>query len=331
MSQSLRLALAGATGLVGTAIRERLAESETQPSELLLLASSESAGQRLEYRGRYLVVTDLAEFDFHKADLVVFAVPLAVVATQAQRAVEAGCRVVDLSGHFLTDLNVPLLCPSVNPVGRAPVAALPGAIAMQVASLLAAPVADELLAGVDLVALLPAALAGRAGMDELAGQTAALLNVQTPATDVFMERLAFQLLSVGAQPQGSSHQAQTQGAVLALKRLFGLSLPVSCQAFWVPVFHGLTVAVTLSFNEEVDEGRVQQWLEDAGVNLLEMSGRQAQPVLPDEPGAGIHACLQQNMTGNANQLRLWLVADSVQLAAFMSVQTVEVLIKDHLY
>lgn len=328
MSKPLKLALAGATGLLGAALRERLAESQTQPAELHLLASADSAGTRLEYAGRYLTVTDLAEFDFRAADAVIFATPASVTLAQAPRALAAGCKVLDFSGAHLADMDVPLLCPGVIPGSRAELTAFPGAIAMQLAALLAMPVADELLASVDITALLPASLAGRAGVDELASQTAALLNARDPQTEVFGERLAFQTLLAGSQAYGSSHQALAQGAVLALKRLFGLSLPVSCQASFVPVFHGMTLALTLTCHEEVDEGRVENWLEEAGITLLspETNGN----LLP-EAGAGIHAVMPRDVTRAPHQLRLWLAADNVQLAAFMGVQIIEVLIKDHLY
>ena len=329
MSKPLRLALAGATGFLGTALRERLAESQSQPAELHLLASAESAGTRLEYAGRYLVVGDLAEFDFHAADAVVFATPAPVTAAHAERARAAGCKVLDFSGCYLADMDVPLLCPGVSPGSRADVTAFPGAIALQLAALLATPVADELLAAVDITAILPASLAGRAGVDELASQTAALLNTREPQAQVFPDRLAFQLLMAGNQAYGSSHQSLGQGAVLALKRLFGLSLPVSCQACFAPVFHGLTLNVLLTCHEEVDEGRVETWLDDAGISLLPQDAGAC--LLPEEAGAGIYAFMPRDVTRDPHKIRLWLVADNVSLSAFMGVQIIEVLIKDHLY
>lgn len=330
MSKPLRLALVGATGLIGTALRERLAESELQPAELILLASDNSAGQRLEYRGRHLSVKDAAGFDFAEADVAVLAVPPAAAATLAPKIAATSCRLLDYSGVFLADLEVPLVCPGVSVGSRAQVVSLPGAIAAQVAGLLAGPVADELLAAVNITALLPAGLAGRAGLDELAGQTAALLNVQQPAMNVFADCLAFQVQAAGSRGQGSSHQAPGQGAALALKRLLGLALPVSCQAYWVPVFHGTTLDLSLTFHEEIDAGRMQAWLEDAGIALLPVDDA-ARATLPEGTGAGIQAGMQKDVARDGRHWRIWLAADSVQLLALMGVQTIEILIKDHLY
>lgn len=330
MSKSLRLALVGATGLLGTALRERLADSEVQPAELFLLASEASVGQRLEYRGRHLAVKDAADFNFAQVDLAVLAVPPKVAADLAGKILASDCRILDCSGAFLADLDVPLQCPGVTPGSRAKVLSLPGAIAAQAAAVLAAPLADEMLAGVNITALLPASLAGRAGLDELAGQTAALLNVQQVETTVFPERLAFQVQAAGSRSHGSSHQALGQGAVLALKRILDLSLPVSCHAYWVPVFHGLTLDLSLLFHEEVDAGRLQEWLDNAGVTEVEPTD-ESQATLPEEARAGIRGYLQRDVTRDGRQWRIWLAADNVQLSALMGVQIIETLIKDHLY
>jgi aspartate-semialdehyde dehydrogenase len=336
MTKPLRLAIAGATGQVGRALLEQLAERHADLQYLHLLASSGSAGKRLEYGGRYLSVGNLEDFDFQEADVAVFATPPAVSAAQAERATRMGCKVLDFSGHFLTNMSVPLLQPGVTQPVAAPCYALPGAISAQLSPLLAAAVASDMLTSVDITALLPASLVGGGMVDELASQTAALLNGREPTMAILPSRLAFQIQTVGVRAQGSGHSALCQGAVLTLKRLFGLDLDVACRAFFVPVFHGLALGVTLAFNDVMDGGRVEEWLDEAGIVLVDArADGQSFPVLPP-PGTiaergGIHACLDRDVARSPEKIGLWLAADNVHLGAFMGVQSLEVLIKHHLY
>lgn len=324
MSQSLKIALVGATGFVGEALREQMAASELQPAELFLLASADSAGQRLEYGSHYLGVKELASFDFGQVDVAIFATPATVTALHAPRAAQAGCRLIDLSGHLTTDMQLPLLFPGLVDATRAKAGgSLPGPIACVLAQLLAGAASDGQLAGVDVSAMLPAAIAGRAGVNELASQTTALLNGQEPENVVFPKRLAFQVQPAGPSACGSSHQALSQGTVLSLKRLFGLELAVACQAFFVPSFYGMTLAVTLTFHQDIDEGRVAQWFDEAGIVALEDDATQSV-----EQDAVVRGALQQDVTRSARQVRLWLTADSVQLMASSTAKIVESLLKN---
>lgn len=326
-----RVALAGATGLVGGAFLERLSESSAGPVELFLLASDNSAGQRLEYNGHYIVVENLADFDFTQVDLAVFFTPTDVTAAQAMRLQAAGCKVLDFSGAFLTDLDVPVTCPGVTRLTDAKMLAFPGLISLMLAPLLAGGAAVGLLESVDITAMLPASFAGQAGADELASQTAALLNAQDPATNVFPDRLAFQLQRAGDSRQGNSHQAIAPGTQLAIKRLFDLSLPVACQAFWLPVFYGVTLSVSLRFKKAVDDGRLQQWMEEANIDVAAADIQAAETTLPSESGATVRGGVQKRSATDNKQAHVWLAADNVQLSAALGVQTVEILIKDHLY
>jgi len=328
MSKPLRLAVVGATGQLGEALLEQLGNSELSLGSLYLLASEASAGRRLECASHYYQVTDLAAFDFAQADLAIFAVPASVSVAYVPKARQAGCRVIDLSGHFLTDLAVPLLHVSAHPVLKAgDLLAVPGVVSLLTGLALQSAADDDLLEAVKLVALLPASMAGKAGVDELASQTAALLNAHEPACQVFGDRLSFQVQTAGREPQGSGHSAVTQGAVLTLKRLFGLALPVDCQLFYVPVFHGVTVAVFARFAADIDPLQMEQWLEEADITLshAEEEGG-AKAVLSGAGNGEVFAQIQNNVTRSGEETALWLSADNVTFVAKFLIKKLEVLI-----
>jgi aspartate-semialdehyde dehydrogenase len=109
------LAIVGATGAVGTVMREVVTERPDIWGEIRLIASARSAGRRLPVRGEEVVVHELTADAFDGVDLAMFDVPDAVSAHWAPVAAERGVVVIDKSGAFRMDPQVPLIVPEVNP------------------------------------------------------------------------------------------------------------------------------------------------------------------------------------------------------------------------
>ena len=109
------LAVVGATGAVGTVMRELITEREDIWGEIRLVASARSAGKRLPVRGTEVEVQALAPEVFDGVDFAVFDVPDEVSAVWAPIAAERGAVAVDNSGAFRMDPDVPLVVPEVNP------------------------------------------------------------------------------------------------------------------------------------------------------------------------------------------------------------------------
>src|SRR5215469_14479338 len=109
------LAIVGATGAVGTVMRSVVSERPDIWAEIRLIASARSAGRRLEVRGEEAVVQALAPEVFDGVDLAMFDVPDEVSREWAPVAAERGVVVIDKSGAFRMDPEVPLVVPEVNP------------------------------------------------------------------------------------------------------------------------------------------------------------------------------------------------------------------------
>jgi aspartate-semialdehyde dehydrogenase len=109
------LALVGATGAVGTVMREIVSSREDVYGEIRLVASARSAGKRLPVRGEELVVQELTPEVFDGVDIAMFDVPDEVSKVWVPIAAERGAVVVDKSGAFRMDPDVPLVVPEVNP------------------------------------------------------------------------------------------------------------------------------------------------------------------------------------------------------------------------
>ena len=109
------LAVVGATGAVGTVMLSILGQREDVWGEIRLVASERSAGRVLTVRGEDLVVQALTPEVFDGVDVAMFDVPDEVSAEWAPIAVAHGVVVVDNSGAFRMDPDVPLVVPEVNP------------------------------------------------------------------------------------------------------------------------------------------------------------------------------------------------------------------------
>ena len=109
------LALVGATGAVGTVMLELLTERPFPWGEIRLIASARSAGRSLRVRGTSVEVVALAPEVFDGVDVAMFDVPDAVSAAWAPIAAARGAVVVDNSGAFRMDPDVPLVVPECNP------------------------------------------------------------------------------------------------------------------------------------------------------------------------------------------------------------------------
>ena len=115
MSKLYDVAVVGATGAVGETMISILESRNFPVGQLYPLASSRSAGKSINFRGKAVAITDLAQFDFGKAQIGLFSAGGSVSAEYAPKAGAAGCVVIDNTSHFRYHDEIPLVVPEVNP------------------------------------------------------------------------------------------------------------------------------------------------------------------------------------------------------------------------
>src|SRR5688500_6387425 len=114
MSKQYDVAVLGATGAVGEAMLSILEERKFPVKNLYPLASSRSAGSKVSFKGKNLVVEHVSDFDFKKAQICLFSAGASVSAEYAPRAAAAGCIVIDNTAQFRYEKEIPLIVPEVN-------------------------------------------------------------------------------------------------------------------------------------------------------------------------------------------------------------------------
>ena len=334
MSQSFDIAVIGATGTVGETLVQILEERDFPVADLHLLASSESAGHSVPYRGKNVRVREVDEFDFSKVQLVFFAAGPAVTLSFAPRATAAGCAVIDLSGA-LPAAQAPQVVPEANGQVLAglkkPVQlGSPSASATALAVVLA-PLRGLLdIQRVNLTACLAVSSQGREAVKELARQTAELLNVRPLEPRFFDRQMAFNLLAQVGKPDVQGHTSLEKRLVTELREVLAAPLlKISVTCIQAPVFFGDSFTVTLQSATDIDLAKVNAALDAApGVELVEAGDYPT--AVGDAVGQDV-VYVGRVRTGvdDPAELNLWLTSDNVRKgAALNAVQLAELLIKD---
>ncbi|NBB11670.1 aspartate-semialdehyde dehydrogenase [Pseudomonas sp. SLFW] len=334
MSQSFDIAVIGATGTVGETIVQILEERDFPVGDLHLLASVESAGSSVAYRGKNVRVREVDTFDFSKVNLVFFAAGPAVTRSYAPRATAAGCSVIDLSGGLSVD-QAPNLIPEVNGALLSGLAKpfqvacpSPGATAL---AMVLGPLRDLLdIRRVNVTACMAVSSLGREGVTELARQTAELLNVRPLEPRVFDRQMAFNVLAQVGVPDAQGHVPLEKRMVDELRELLSLPLiKVGASCIQVPVFFGDSLSVSVQTASPFDLAAVGAALDAAdGIDLVD-AGDYPTPVGDAVGQDAVYVGRLRAGIDDARELSFWVTSDNVRKgAALNAVQVAELLIKE---
>lgn len=331
MSQPLDIAVVGATGSVGETLVQILEELEFPVATLHLLASMESAGSSVMFAGKKVRVREVDSFDFAQAKLAFFAAGAAVSRSFAQKAREAGCSVIDLSGGLDDALA---LVPEAN--GEVVDSlALPALLASPSSAAVALAVALAPLKGlldierVQVMACLAVSSQGREAVSELARQTAELLNARPLEPRFFDRQVAFNLLAQVGTTDEQGHAALERRLVSELRVLLGLpELKISVSCVQVPVFFGDSFSVAVQSRRSVDLQSVNQAL-DAAASVERVENDDYPTPVGDAVGQDVvYVGRVRHGVDEDQQLNLWLTTDNVRKgAALNAVQLAQLLIK----
>jgi aspartate-semialdehyde dehydrogenase len=341
MSRSFRVAVVGATGLVGETMIRVLSERAFPVSELHPLASNRSLGKSVEFGGRRLAVDELAGFDFARADIGLFSAGSEISAEYAPQAAAAGCIVIDNTAQFRYQDDIPLVVPEVNAHAIARyrahgIIANPNCSTIQMVVALK-PIHDAVgIERINVATYQSVSGAGKEAVEELATQSAALLNgrpIDPPR--VVAKQIAFncvpqidRFLDNGYTKEEMKMFWETQ------KIMEDPSIRVNATAVRVPVFFGHSEAVHIETRRKISAAEARALLGTApGVTVLD------EPVPGGYPTAVTEAAnhdtvyvgrIREDMS-HERGLDLWIVADNIRKgAATNSVQIAEILVSEYL-
>ena len=329
------VAVVGATGLVGTEFLSILAEHKIKFSKMKFLASSESAGESIEFDGVPRAVEELDKDSFRGIEVAFFSVPRNVTERFVPIAVSSGTLVVDDSSVYRMNKDVPLIVPEVNGSllreFTRKILSTPNCTTTPLALVLK-PLQDAFgLERVTVSTYQSVSGAGREANEELSRQVIQLLNgAAMDEPRVFPRQIAFNCLpqigSVGETGESEEELKITRET----RKILGLpKLRIGATAVRVPTFCGHGLSVGVEFEQDFESVEQVRGLLDsfAGVKVIDNPASQIYPINLD--------CIGDNSTfvGRIRRdfsvrsgVNLWIIADNLRKgAALNALQILETL------
>lgn len=285
----LRIALVGASTLAGKALSESLALSAFAAADLRLIDDEEAQGKLTSAAGEAAVIQGIGPNSFEGCDFTFFAGSRELAGKHWRQALDAGSRIVDLTGELESAPGTPIRAPWIEDSfatgcesgAAADAASQPEKPDLQTRTVVSAHPAAALLAWLGLrscqaaplhalwaTLLQPASELGQPALEELQHQTANLLSFQPLPTDVFGVQAAFTLaVSSGV---GSHASPEVAGKTICrhLRAIAPQAADISAvQAIQVPVFHGYGLSVAMEFEETVAASVLEEALSGAHVQV----------------------------------------------------------------
>ena len=340
MNREYDVAVVGATGAVGEAMISILEERNFPVRKLYLLASARSAGKSIMFHGKSVRVTDLAEFDFSQVQIGLFSAGASISEKFAPIAAAAGCVVIDNTSQFRRDEDVPLIVPEVNIEALAGysarnIIANPNCSTIQMLVALK-PIYDAVgIERINVATYQAVSGTGKEAIEELAGQTASLLNGQEVVREVYPKQIAFNVLPQIDTFQGNGYTREEMKMVWETRRIFDDSaIQVNPTCVRVPVFFGHSEAVHIETVDKITAQQARLLLEKApGIIVMDdrVDGSYPTAVTESAGTDGVFVSRIREDISHPKGLDMWIVADNVRKgAALNSVQIAESLISIYL-
>jgi aspartate-semialdehyde dehydrogenase len=329
----LRLAIVGATGLVGETLLALIEERHWPISSVKLFASESSVGEVLECGSKPVMVEALTSADFSDVDVAIFAVDNALALEYVPKAVAAGALVVDNSSAFRYDDEVPLVVPEVNgellanmpPKG---IIANPNCSTVQLAMALKPIVETYGVTRINVATYQSVSGAGKTALEGLVKQTAALLNAKPVDFAPFTKQMAFNVIPHIDVFEDNGYTREEMKMVREMQKIYAdPNMLVNPTAVRVPVFYGHAMAVHVETAKKVNLKRLKTLFGAMpGVKLCDkqIDGGYATPVSDASGKDDVYISrLRQDLSSDKG-CNLWVVADNLRKgAALNAAQIVE--------
>jgi aspartate-semialdehyde dehydrogenase len=323
---SLRVAVVGATGAVGTVMLEKLRERAFPAREVVPFASERSSGRTLEGG---LVVAPLRADTIGDFDIAIFSAGATISREWAPRFAATGCVVIDNSSAFRRDPEIPLVVAEVNPEAldaHKGIVANPNCSTMQLMVALK-PIYDA--AGIErLIVSTYQSVSGTGvrAVEELEGQTHALLHgMEPPPPEVYPYPIAFNVLGgAGNFADGDDHTDEERKMMFETRKILGdESIAISVTCARVPVTYSHSESVNLQTREPLEPEAARALLERApGIALVDPYPTAAGSAGHDEVFVG----RIRRDPSHERGLQLWVVSDNLRKgAATNAIQLAELL------
>jgi aspartate-semialdehyde dehydrogenase len=332
--QTYVVAVAGATGTVGMEMIEILGARKFPVADLVLLASEQSEGERIEFQGRNVVVRKLKRDSFNGVDIALFSAGSEISLEFSHYAIESGAVVIDNSSVFRMDPKVPLVVPEVNAnvLGKhSGIIASPTSSTIGMVAVLK-PIHDKVrIKRIVVTTFQSVSDTGKKAIDELAQQTVALLNFRDVETSVYPHQIAFNCIPhIGSFLDNGYTSEEAKMINETRKIMDDDAIRITATAVLVPVFSGHCASVNIEMENKITANEIRAILASApGVMVYDDPKKNIYPLAIDVVGKDeTYVGRIREDESIPNGFNLWIVFDNIRKgAALNAVQIAELLIR----
>lgn len=329
-----KIAVVGATGMVGGEMIRMLEERNFPVENLRAFATKNTAGSKISFGGKEITVEDIAENLPEDLDMALFAGGEIASRHYAKKAARTGCAVIDNSAEFRMDPAVPLVVPEVNAEAlreHKGIIANPNCSTIQMVAVLHPLHRRYRIKRVVVSTYQSVSGTGKAAVEELRSQSRGMLAGEMPEASVYPQPIAFNILPhIGSFDSDGYSSEETKMRLETVKIMGDPALAVNATTVRVPVERGHCEALNIEMEKAFEIGEIRKLLEESkGLAVL------------DDPGAGLYptalSCAGRNPVyvgrirrdlSRPNTLDLWIAADNLlKGAALNAVQIAETLIR----
>jgi aspartate-semialdehyde dehydrogenase len=334
----MNIAIVGATGNVGRKIVEVLENKNFPISELFLIASSKSAGKKINFKDKELTVIDLEKFDFSKAKITFFAAGSAVAEKWAYKAAEKTI-VIDNSKFFRKDPDIPLIVPEVNSkelvhfknkniIANANCSVIPLVVALK-------PLHDLYTVKRIVVSTYQSVSgAGKAPMDELLSQTQEYLDNKNLVSKYFTKQIAFNVIPHIDSFLENGYTKEEQKTADEVKKILDRKIKITSTCVRIPVLVSHSISANVEFDKKCNLEEIKNVLSTSpGCKVVDekKDGGYITPVEAENKYETFISRIRQD-DSQPNSINLWIVSDNLlKGAALNAVEIAESLIEKNLH
>lgn len=323
MKKTPSVAVVGATGLVGSTLLALLAEKAFPLNQLYLLASKQSAGTQIQFKGENFSVEDLAEFDFSKVDIAFFCVGNDLAALYAPKAASSGAVVIDKSSYFRYHQDVPLIVPEVNLEVLSThqnIIASPNCNTIPLVVALKCIYDSVGIKRINVSTYQSVSGTGKDAVTELTEQSKQYLEGRPISSKVYPQQIAFNVLPHIDDFTENGYTREEMKVVWETRKIMNDDrIAINPTAVRVPVYCGHAAAVHLETVRKITVPEAINLLSKApGVKVL--SGEFPYPT-PVKDAAGHDAVYVGRIREDISHdfgLNLWIVADNLRKGAALN-------------
>ena len=335
MNTPPRVAIAGATGLVGRQFISILEERDFPVDSVRLLASERSEGKRMRVMGQEVIVEKMTEESFADVDIVLFSAGSGVSRRFSPIAAQQGAVVVDNSKAFRMDDDVPLVVPEVNgddAFRHNGIIANPNCSTIQLVVALDPIHRVNPIRRVIVDTYQSVSGAGGAGVQELEEQTRASVSGSEPKANKMPHPIAFNVIpEIDVLLDNGYFNEEWKMVQETRKIMHAPDMAISATAVRVPVYVGHSEAVHIELADPMEPDEVREVLGRApGVQVIDSPATSGYPLPASAAGTDdVYVGRIRKDASHPNGIALWVVADNVRKgAALNAVQIAETLVAD---